>query len=858
MSSLFPLGAAEVEKLEKQTQDGMARPPIVVPVEPEDKDNKLWLNHDYLPEWYQRGNIRFVLSSFDNMDAMGFNVCRRQVTYVNFTKPEDAEWAQMTERLLREGVHSMEYISPTDCFSDDSLLKISPRMNPFYINLFKNFPILEHSVILKKDGSKLVVYNNPNDRGGNAHRMVGCRNNPIWQKHYDRWVTYMLSGNGAVAEDPLYARLPDRGANHGLTRAMYIDNAGPISLCYCDVCKKDFEKFLEERKAHGMAEGVAMKEFPERICFNFDKSMTDLCHKFGVPTMGCQFNYFSEGEADCIPLERIYRHAPWERLAPLYKVALAAGRGRPVIGIGYNTPPTDLSPFSMPEVTPDFTRMAMAEGLATQGDFVPYGVETEDDEYSSLVKQYNQFNASNQSLYHHAQPGGRIAILFSFRSCLLGRPGYNGVTIYDASNQLMKRLMGAGLPVEVISEENLTPKLRDHFSTIIAPAFSCVTEEQIANLALFHEQEGSLIISKDFGSRDWTTKEVENKTARDLIAKAESKDRGLRLMEDNGDKMRPEEIVAMLSEVGDGGFQQRLVIKGAAPTDFMINALRHPEQDMESYHIVNYNYSMNPVCLLQDPSQSAAWEFVASNHDALAKQKLYIFGKALPEPLKPGANPISAPAPNDGFALEVVLNGEPVTTLTADKLSNFYRHEGFPVTLPCWIEVDLSGKTLKAINQVVLRPKAAGKGRFALYIDPSGRYWSGYKASGNTGEWSQDLSPDFKGIQAGSYTMVIDSEKPAASPLKTSPIRLHNAELKLQGYEKGWQAAVMSPDDRAEILPIEYSGSEMTIKVPDVEIYSIIVLGRDESKLEALVKRNNELGSSLSAVEANSAVQIKR
>ncbi len=817
---------------------------------------ELWDDHEDLPEWFRRGTSRFLQLDFSGSDisarnyaALGCNLYRMNTLNLEGNAEQDHVIGAIMEDLGRSGVHAMHYTSPTDCFFDDRLSKVVPGISRFYINLFTHYPWLENAVAVDSKGEKVMAYNNPQDRGGNAVRRVGCRNNPVWREFREKWSLYMIAGPTALIKDIRFSALPSRAPIHENVAALFIDNAG-VRPCCCDFCWNDWRAFWKERfpdrplpakdhnywasRAERPEEFAAHWEFETGLVTAFNRRITDLCHEHGRPTQinagpGQNFATIAQlqaGAADSLLWELLYRHPPWGRLAPWYKRGLAAGRGRPVFAVTYTVPPTDLEEFSMPVLTPDFTRMALAEGFATQGIYTLF-TETGGN-FFTAVSGYHHFNALNQDLYSFAQPGGRIAIVLALRSgLLLGR-------LDSCMDPLVSRLMRAGLPVEIITESDINGELRDHFDIVIAPDLTCATDALVEALARFHARGGGLMIAEDFATRDWNCRPWTSAAAADLLAGAKAGAPSLRLLNRYGANLGDAELLNLVAQAGAGKPPQRLVWEQGGDEDCIINALKHPRLGLESFHIVNFNYSMNPACLLRSTSESVAWDFWSAPGKAPG-MKIYIYGREV----------------GGGCDLDIAVNGQRVVLLKAGTLGHQDLHEGFPVELPRWIGVDLAGVELKALNRVVLTPAAQGQGGFVIYIDPQGTQRSACRTAEAAAPWSEDLAPGIPGVQRGSYTMACAAQEPAACPLKTQPAPLRGARLTLAGYGRDWDAVVLSPDAPAARPAIAHSSAGLTLTLPEVSIYSVVLLGRDPKQLAALADRNGEPRSMPSARVVN-------
>lgn len=179
--------------------------------------------------------------------------------------------------------------------------------------------------------------------------------------------------------------------------------------------------------------------------------------------------------------------------------------------------------------------------------------------------------------------------------------------------------------------------------------------------------------------------------------------------------------------------------------------------------------------------------------------------------------------------MEVSVDGTLLATLKAKDLA-----------VRKWHTVDLSKTNFeKSLNKVTITPVKDCPGGFALHVDPDGSNWSAYKDAEVTDEWVKDLSPDFDGEQAGSYTIATSKFAPAESPLKVGVIPLENSRLVLQGAEMGLFAAELSPEGKAKILPVDYDGDKASVDLGDVYIYSVVVMGKDKKQIEEIAARND-------------------
>lgn len=362
------------------------------------------------------------------------------------------------------------------------------------LNLERNFPYLAGTMVKGPNGGDKILHS-----GSDVERKVGCRNNPAWQEFRKKDIIVALEGTAkSIKDDPYFAKLPD-GNRYD---AMFIDNAG-IVPCWCDICKKDYAQFKAEMDKKGMPEECSWRLFCAMVPAKFNKMLKETANGVGRYTMpnvttGCNFANLYQmindaGDSYCWELS--WRHPPYGRIAPWYKRGLAASNGHVVAAVTCAIVPDNLNISDAPAITPEFTKMALAEGFATQGAYIMKG-EIQGS-FFPATRQYNMFNKKNQDLYQSAHMGGKVAVLVPIRNGLMLAKGD------ESTNALINRLMGAGLPVEVIVERDLDNNLSKNFSVIIAPDMECASDEELAALVKFRKDGGGLIISEDFASRDW-------------------------------------------------------------------------------------------------------------------------------------------------------------------------------------------------------------------------------------------------------------------------------------------------------------------------------------------------------------------
>jgi hypothetical protein len=195
----------------------------------------------------------------------------------------------------------------------------------------------------------------------------------------------------------------------------------------------------------------------------------------------------NRGIQDMICPEYTRSHPPVPSRYFDYKRSLAATHGKAISIMCHKRPPTESK----------FRQQGISEAAACAGDYFVqnnhmFGVD------STIVQQYNGFRAKNEDLYYNAQPGGRVAMLYSITSTLREdkSPGMR-----DLADILVRK----GLAFEVIVEDDLDDPdiLKEmRIGVLLLPDVFCLSDSRLRMIIDFAKAGGTVIAAGDFASRN--------------------------------------------------------------------------------------------------------------------------------------------------------------------------------------------------------------------------------------------------------------------------------------------------------------------------------------------------------------------
>ena len=263
----------------------------------------------------------------------------------------------------------------------------------------------------------------------------------------------------------------------------------------------------------------------------------------------CQLYRFAWPTGDILgPCEMGYAYS--DKIAPGYKLALAASNGKP--GSKLVTRST----------------LELAESLACCG--VPVIYREEHDAYRVWL-------TTNLDLYRNARPGGRIAVLYHLVDGLRHNEMHTIWTVCD-------HVWRTGAPLEIITERHLSLDVLRQFEAVIVPGFTLKARD-VQGLKDYAARGGFVLLIGDNLSADGTYLATG-------LAGIDARAHGTAAVGEGKVKNMPEQVAtaeqveAGLSKLG--ACREGARILAPAGENLMLNVLTQPEKGLTGLHLVNY------------------------------------------------------------------------------------------------------------------------------------------------------------------------------------------------------------------------------------------------------------------------------
>jgi len=789
-----------------------------------------WLDHDELPEWARRGRVRW---------GHGGNVAGRLEWHPG-GHGADADNVRVILHCGRNLQQSMGYVDEeAERIGEDSGLRRQPYICSKTIWWEREFPEydgLEDSVCLTADGGRMTMYDNP-------ARTPGCYNNPIWREYMKRRVDRRFAAEG------------------GPVHSIFFDNINYYD-CRCPICQESFRRFTRDRYGRAMDlndssdwphpeftkalwQAESTRQFFEEIkaYIRTVQDPTPISLNFHVG--GGWTAYLTwRGASDIIFYEQGRDFPPFTSTVIGYKVGLAASQGRAVgqlLGLpghvarerALELNPRHEAGIVEAFVYPEEHRLALAEAVACDGTYIA-GFSLREQKIAAgdaprhvanrdAIHRYSSFVDEHAELYDLALPGSDVAVLHSIFSRLAGRK-----TCWPLVRDTCTALGAAGVPYEVIIEDDLTPALLANYRLVILPLANLLSRDDAAAVVEYARSGGTLVILGDVATHDRLCLPYPDD---DLPEPAGLPLGGPHPLGD-GALWRPE-AETELSDLPAAELRAKLAaVAGpltctvtAASGELFANLLTTHDHGTRSLHLVNSDFSYDefesPDARDDDGGPDARTYFGATTtrarkvielDDPAGRQGQWLrfYGQAYA-------------GCTDGFSMVVSLNGRDLRTFP-----------GTHLRAAQWYEVPIPQGILRGSNEVIFRAIGSPNGHpdyFQLHIDtdaPTRRSWW---SSDEGVTWSsEDLSPD-QDLQTGEYMVRIGpaGEEDAVREPAEFAGRLHvhparNVEVRLRASDGASPARLISPDaEDATIIP-EVTGGVALYRVPQVYIYSVLVL----------------------------------
>ncbi len=438
-----------------------------------------WPAFHYLPDWAQRWNLQWSID-YAGMDAHDVEV----ILGDGNTLLHGGYRGEGLARAQELGAHRMFYICSRTIYWE---------------RLFKTNPELKDATIKTPEGKPKVIYHNP-------ARYAGCYNQPAWLKY-------------------ILARVDDVATHGG--DCIFFDNP-MVWACYCPVCRRMFRTFTREKLGHEAPLPVpgddsppivreAEKMFRLESAVRFFTAIHQHARDQGLLITANNLCFWLERrDITDFGFTEAFAHPPFGRSIAAYKVGLAAARGRPVGVLAY--PPGNVRKargvktwhapgntyiYNAPPL-PLEHEIGIAEGLACGGNYIAnYGVtigkELTDDEPISqgmraAIKRYRSLARKHGAAFDRSQPGSGLAYVYDWD------PEVRGSAILGMSlasvDQAARTFCAAGVPFDVIVEEDLTPETLRNFQAVILDGLPVLSRTAARAVGEFVRGGGGLILTQ--------------------------------------------------------------------------------------------------------------------------------------------------------------------------------------------------------------------------------------------------------------------------------------------------------------------------------------------------------------------------
>jgi len=429
-----------------------------------------WEKHEELPEWARRGHVCWT---------MAYGTIRRPRVEVMIALHQNLEHGNhMADESVRRfaeehGIRNMQYICSRTIY---------------WQRLFEKEPRLKKAYAVGRDGKPLLMYFNPG-------RYPGCYNNPIW-------VDYIKKRTKEVYDT-------------GTVSAIFYDNTSAYH-CYCSICRKKFAEYslrkvgrsmgLPERISPATLEGRVAMKFEADCTVEFFTKIKEYARSLDRGLLICPNHHWSSawhqyligrGVPDIVFFEE-NPHPPYSMRHFGYKLSLATSRGK-VCGQAIYLPVEEYGRSLLPS---EFA-LGIAEAWACDGVYIvnmnPSHLLPRDVN-SPVIKEgkkYFDFIKENEELYREARPAAPLAIVYPYNSSLWKRS-----VMRTATYAVAEKLRLAGLPYEIITEDDLEAQKLKPFSLVVLPEVEWLPEEKAKGLLDYVTGGGNVILSGNCGTFD--------------------------------------------------------------------------------------------------------------------------------------------------------------------------------------------------------------------------------------------------------------------------------------------------------------------------------------------------------------------
>jgi hypothetical protein len=706
---------------------------------------------------------------------------------------------------------------------------------------FPKAPQLEKCTIVKPDGTRVLLYNNP-------ERYGGCYSSPIWLDYVEQRVDRLMADQKV-----------------GQVHSIFFDNASNYD-CYCADCQAGFRAWSKERYGQEMdlrdcpqtPDGRAVKAlFDAEVAVRFFCELREYIQgKYGreiliSPNIGIGYGWsgylVNHKATDLVMIEAGFTFPPTDSTVLYYKLGLAASHGKTTgqllglsqtlrrvraLALDQNNELGILESFMYPEEH----KLALAEAMATGGtcqvsfalreqkitaNNEPYQVQNRE-----AIHQYAEFHQRHLGLFDRAQPSAQVAVVYALTTELCLRSTHRALAEATAA------LQRAGVPYEVLVEEDLTAEQLAGYKLLVMPEVRLLNRERCAAVEGWLGQGGALVQVGALAQRDELGRlyAPERMPALGKLVPGEARKVG------RGTAWRPEEglaeakgaeVLAQLQRMA--GPLEHISRVGASVPDARLfcNLLQSRDGKTRMAHLVNSDvtYDRQPTGDVQDDDgTSEARTYLADTRSRVRKVLL------TPEPEKLAGMSlkffgVTCGIASDAFSLVVSLNGQDIKTFKGSELNE-----------AGWFQAPIPAGLLKPENEIIFRAEGKPSGHpdwVAIRLDTNATTRRTWWSHDNGQSWTQeDISLD-AGAQQGEALVRIgpaeDPEKVARPEDFMGKLHVHparNVEVCLQSGARPATATFATPEGvSVRVAPTVREGLAV-YRVPEVVLYGMLTLGR--------------------------------
>lgn len=787
-----------------------------------------WTDHPGQPDWARRGYCQWGHGA--NVDG--------KIDWVVSGFGVDVPNAKLLLHCGRNLQQTIAYLNDeAKAIGEGGGIKRQPYIcskTIWWRSEFPKAPQLERCTIVNQDGTRVLLYNNP-------ERYGGCYSSPVWLEYMKGRVDEMMTHQ-----------------NMGTIHSIFFDNAANYD-CYCADCRARFQVWSREKYGQQMDLGTLDKNpngrflkqyFDAEVAVEFFHNVKAyLAQKYGPdllisPNISIGYGWsdylVNKGATDMVMIEEGFTLPPTDSTALYYKLGLAASHGKTtgqLLGLSellrreraLVLDKNNEMGIQESFVYPEEHKLALAEAAATGGTDIlsfalreqkitandaPYQVQMRD-----AIHQYTEFQKLHLAWWDRAQPGAKVAVVQGLMTQLQDR----SPTVLRATCEALGR---AGVPYEVLIEEDLTPEQLGQYQLVVLPRVRLLNRDKAEALMGYLRKGGAIVRVGDLAladelARPYAAGELPEivQTAADetrVIGKGKLWHCGTPSLEE----MKPTTLVAALEAVA-GPLECR--VETQSPRVFA-NILTSADGKTRTVHLVNSDCLYDAVAskdLRDDSGTFGARSFLADTRPRV-KKVLLVPDLAAAKGFGLRFFGSTCGAATDKFSLVVSVNGRPIKTYRGSELNE-----------SGWFETAIPEGLLRQENEVVFQATGAPSGHpdwFALKIDTTATTGRSYWSDDEGKTWTRDdLSLD-PGAQRGEFMVRLG---PAGDPsalarpedfigkLHVRPAKEVRVRVRAS---KPLSARLVSPDGPERTIKPTMEQGHAVYRVPEVYLYSVLVL----------------------------------